>query len=120
MDEQAANVLKHIADKLDVPVQALWAGLVAYAPFAYYQWLAMAVALGIGALVSLSVFAWSLPKSFKQEIPYAPITVISGFCAFVFLVFFFGRGISDMGDALAAKNAPEAWASKYILRRFGR
>lgn len=46
MNEQTAEVLKHIANKLDVPVEQLWAGMVAYAPFWFYKYVAC-VALGI-------------------------------------------------------------------------
>lgn len=119
MEQETADVLKHIADKLDVPVQQLWAGLIAYAPFTFYQW-AIGVGMGIFAFVALG---WISYKTAGTELSKKTDGFVPGMCGFLAVVAFalvamFGLG--ETADALSAKYAPEAWASKYILKRLDR
>lgn len=123
MNENAAEVLKHIADKLDVPVQQLWAGLVAYAPFTYYQWLAALIiscVLVVG-LVGLAAGLFLKAKAMNDMEPYGVFGCISMILAAgVFVIGVAINGVGESAEALSAKYAPEAWASKYIIRRLGR
>jgi len=123
MNENAAEVLKHIADKLDIPVQQLWAGLVAYAPFTYYQWLT-ALVLSCVVFAGLSgLAAWLFYKARKMN-DFEPFGAIGGVVSVLAgLVFIFGiaiHGVGESAEALAAKHAPEAWASKHIIKKIGR
>lgn len=111
MNDQAAQVIKHIADKLDLPVQHLWAGLIAYAPFTFWQW---AVGVGIGLFLALCCVVLCVlcikNKGTDGVIWWGGWTVgvMTVTAAFA---------IQQMPDALAAKYAPEAWASQYVIRR---
>ena len=120
MNENAAEVLKHIADKLDVPVQQLWAGLVGYAPFVYYQWLAYVVFSLVVGGVSLALCLYFSKRAMKEEIPNGPIAFICGGAAILCGVIFMVEGVSSTGVALSARNAPEAWAAKHIIQKIGR
>lgn len=113
MNENAAEVLKQIADKLDVPVQQLWAGLVAYAPFIYYQWLA-GLALG---LVICAISFGCLLYCIRKNDDTAGVFLLILVCA----VTATGVGVlTTLPDAMAAKMAPEAWATQQIVRKIGR
>ena len=117
MNQTAAEVIMHIADKLDVPVQQLWAGLIAYAPFVYYQWIT-GVSLGIlgGLLFTIhAVMGWKKSKDF-----FGIKFVVPGYCALVIWGVTVTAGIEEMPNALAAKYAPEAWATKHILNKVGK
>lgn len=121
MNKEAADVLKHIADKLDIPVQQLWAGLVAYAPFTYYEWLTTMVISASVIVIAACVIAWALWKAGKTEQEhYFGVALIAFLCAFVAVLIGWISGVGGMANALAAKNAPEAWASRYIIQRLGR
>lgn len=119
MNENAADVLKHIADKLDVPVQQLWAGLIAYAPFTFYQWV-VGVTVGILAFVAFVPLCYKMIGSEVSKKTDGFVPFLCGAMATVSFVLTSIFGLSSMPDALAAKYAPEAWASKYILRKIGR
>lgn len=108
MDKQAAEIIKQLADKLDVPVQNLWAGMIAYAPFIFWQWVA-------GLVIFLVVFAACIGL-IVLTIKKGGDSVIGAFFLTVFVLAIGGSiGYATMPDALAAKYAPEAWASKQIL-----
>lgn len=114
MDKNTAEVLKQIADKIDVPVQQLWAGLVAYAPFTYYQWIAgVAIGLFIAMLCGL-LLAYVIKK--EETEGFIPAL----FMLVVVLALTGSWFISGLPDAMAAKNAPEAWAAQQIIKKFGR
>ena len=121
MNKEAADVLKHIADKLDIPVQQLWAGLMAYAPFTYWQWLTT-IAVGLLVLAAgVSVIVWGIHKAGKTERDeYFGVALIAFFCCIPAVMVLGISGVGGMSEALAAKHAPEAWASKYIIRQVGR
>lgn len=112
MNEQAAEVLKHLADKLDIPVQQLWAGLIAYAPFTFYQWLA-GVLIGVFlSALCFGVLAWCIAKKPEED------GVIGLFMVTVAVMIITGLyGVGGMSNALAARYAPEAWAAKYIIQK---
>lgn len=115
MNEQAVEAIKHIADKLDIPVEQLWAGLVAYAPFTFYQWVA-GIVIGLvvgGVLVAIAVKFNS--KNLGDGFPAFACFMLGGMCLSGALFI----GLMEMPDALAAKNAPQAWAAKQILRTIG-
>lgn len=116
MNEQAADVLKHIADKLDVPVQQLWAGMIAYAPFTFWPWVA---GIACGLLIT-GGFALISYYSSKKESGGEDPTVLCGFLAVASFAVTAALGIAYMSEALAAKFAPEAWAAQQIIRRVGR
>jgi hypothetical protein len=118
MNKDAADVLKHLADKLDVPVEQLWSGLIAYAPFTYYQWLAMTVGAAIATVVLIGVVVYCIKQN--KEMPWGPIGMISGIGVVIFACHFAFEGIGGMADALAAKHAPQAWAAKHIINKLGR
>lgn len=119
MEKETADVLKQIADKLDVPVQQLWAGLTAYAPFTYAQWQAQTILCVVGFVVALMVLVYSIHRLRTEELPWGPIAFVCVICVVLFGVGFTVQ-MGDMADALAAKEAPQAWAAKYIVRRIGR
>ena len=120
MNENAAAVLKHIADKLDVPVQQLWSGLIAYAPFVYYQWLAYVVFSLVGGIVAAALCMYFIKKSMQKELPNGPIAFVCGALAFTCVVIFMVEGLSATGVALSAKHAPEAWAANHIIQKIRR
>jgi hypothetical protein len=109
MNEQTAQVLKQIADKIDVPVQQLWAGLIAYAPFTFWTWVA-GIALGLVMTVLFAILTvWCVKKESESVLAAAFFTGITlGLTGLL--------GFIHMSDALAAKYAPEAWAAQKILR----
>lgn len=115
MNDKTAEVLKHIADKLDVPVQQLWAGLVAYAPFIFWQWVAGCLA----AMFIVIVCSWLCVRTTGSEISARTDGMVPGLFGLVAIVAFvigLGTGIEGMPNALAAKYAPEAWATVYIMK----
>ena len=120
MDKEAAEVLKHIADKIDVPVQQLWAGLVAYAPFTYWQWLVTTVITGSLVLIAAAVIIWALRKADDKSEHFFGVALLAFFCGAGAMIVFGVAGIGGMSEALAAKNAPEAWAAHKIIRNFDR
>ena len=120
MNKEAADVLKHIADKLDVPVQQIWAGLMAYAPFTYYQWLTSVVVATFFLVAALVVIFWALRKADEKSEHFFGVALIAFFCAIPPVMTLAISGVGGMSEALAARHAPEAWASKYILRQVGR
>lgn len=111
MNDNAVEVLKHIADKLDVPVQQLWHGLVAYAPFTFYTWIVV-VTLFVIALLCVFVFVYM--GKIREE--YFGCAVFAFFVALVSGIF----SLADMSSALAARYAPEAWATQYVIRSLRR
>ena len=116
MDKSTAELLKGMADKLDVPVEKLWEGLVAYAPFEYYQWLTeIVVCVSFLALFTLT-FSIGIHLA-KKDNDFAPIAITSFFGMVVVMIMLLMSGIGGVASALAAKNAPEAWAAKYIVHR---
>lgn len=119
MNESTAAILKHIADKLDVPVAQLWSGIVAYAPFWFYKYIAM---VGACFLVCAVLVALSF-KLYDKEATYSDANMPS-ILAGIFAVVLFAAtaivGAANLGYALAAKNAPEAWASIYIMQTIER
>lgn len=117
MNKDAAEVLKSIADKLDVPVQQLWAGLVAYAPFTYYQWFA-GIAVGLFcALCAFLLLCYCIKRSSgNDEDGVVPTSLL----LLVLVLFTGGWFVAGLPDAMAAKNAPEAWAAQQIMKKVGR
>ena len=123
MDKNVAETLKAIANKLDVPVEALWNGLLAYAQFYGYAWaifLLLSV-LGASTLIWLCIRTVRTKELFLRGNPTGScvLAFLLGGAAFVCIVSFMVN-LSDTADGLAALKAPEAWASKYVLRRLGR
>jgi peptidoglycan/LPS O-acetylase OafA/YrhL len=123
MDQQAAEALKQIADKLDVPVQQLWAGLVAFAPFAYFQWEAILIgciaALFICGLVLavLVANAGKVESAFGDGIGLVCIVLFAGMvCSACGIL----AQLSSLGEAMAAQKAPEAWATQQLLKKIGK
>lgn len=116
MDRQAAEVLKQVADKLDVPVEQLWNGLVAYAPFEFYQWCAILIALAILVVVGVCIIGYdsATQERRKSEGGLGAFGLVLAAGA---LIMFLCVGAFEMAEALAARNAPEAWAAKKILGR---
>jgi hypothetical protein len=116
VNKEAAEVLKHIADKLDMPVGHLWNGLVAYAPFWFWKYVVLtSVFLVLGA-----VFSWisvKLYRSHKEKesiddgFPIIAAGMAGLACAAIGLL----SGAIYFGWALAALYAPEAWAAMYIM-----
>ena len=115
MNKEAAEVLKHIANKLDIPVEQLWAGLIAYAPFTFYQWIT-GIALGTIVCIVLWALCW---KTFPQG-KESPLTFMWGACAGMLTMALLFEGLNRMPDALAAWNAPQAWAAKIIIDKVRR
>lgn len=118
MEKNTADVLKHLADKLDIPVQQLWDGLVAYAPFEYYQWITGIVVALVVMVVAITVAVIFWRKAWEENSEaYTMTCVLSIAGAIVALLFITVAGVGNMAYALAAKNAPEAWAARYIIKK---
>lgn len=116
MNDKAAEVIKHLADKLDLPVQQLWQGLVGYAPFVYAQWEAVLLVSIVVFVVTGIAFVVSLYKTREEELPWGPVAVISAVVA-MFSGVSIAVSLGEVAYALAAKHAPEAWAAKYVIQR---
>lgn len=114
MDKNAAEILKHIADKLDIPVEHLWSGLIAYAPFVFWQWV-VGIAFGMLIAALLAALGWYALKKGEGE----PVLACFAFSLGAFGITA-GVGLSHMPDSLSAKFAPQAWASKQIINKFDR
>ena len=109
MNENAAEILRHIADKLDVPVANLWAGLVAYAPFVFYQW-AAGLIVSVCAAVGFAYLAHRIWKT--EDVACFLFSTLTG----AGIVGLFAC-LMALPSSLAARYAPEAWATHYIIEQ---
>lgn len=120
MDKDTANTLKSIADKLDVPLENLWNGLIAYAPFEFYEWVAIVVSTGLGIVAGIAMIALGIYRSNKPNAKTDDGAATS-FTGLVMFIIMFGTfligGLGSTAYALSAHYAPEAWAAKYILQK---
>lgn len=123
MNETTAEILKHISDKLDVPVATLWAGLVVYAEFYFYQWIAIWVGLILLLMISVgcAIAAHRLEAGTAGHRNDAGFVIsLCGMVAFAACLVGTSIQFSTISYALAAKYAPEAWATQYIVKQLRR
>ena len=119
MEKETAEVVKQLADKLDVPVEHLWNGLVAYAPFEFYQWVALLIGCAFVLVIGIAAISYDISTSEKRKSD-GGLAIFGFIVSIVAAGTFVVAGVSGMAEALAAKNAPEAWAAKKVLGRFVR
>jgi hypothetical protein len=116
VNENTAEVLKHIADKLDVPVAQLWGGIVAYAPFWFYKYVAVVIVGSVLGFALLVVCAKLYDRQFVDGMPCA----LAGMTGTILLGGSLLFGAVNFGYAMAATTAPQAWASMYIMQLIDR
>ena len=110
MDSTTAELLKQVASKLDIPVETLWRGMVEYAPFVFYQW-GTGVTIMLITLVIALIAVYRLRHESDSNAFFAAsvLAAVSALCTLL--------SVGTLADSLAAKNAPQAWAAKYIINR---
>lgn len=118
MNQETAALLQSLSDKLGVSVEHLRDGLVAYAPFVFYEWVVMMLVIISFMVASVVTFLYYRRK--QQEDDYETVCIGSVTVFAISLMLFFIAGISSLADSLAAKQAPQAWAAKYILNSIRR
>lgn len=120
MNKEAADVIKSIADKLDVPVEQLWNGLIAYAPFYHAQWEVQMILSVVGFVVAAVAIFIGLYMLVKHGEEIGGGVAFFGAIALIPVCISLTVNLGDMANAMAAKHAPQAWAAKQILNKVTR
>ena len=119
MEKETAELIKHVADKIDAPVQQLWDGLVAFAPFTYDQWLFKAAIIVVIFLAFVGLTALAIHYA-KKDNDYETGVLFAGFGAVGVLIVFGVEVVGTSAEAFSAKHAPQAWAAQQVLKKISR